>query len=309
MEQLSKKLLEKQSMLSGYPAVRQFADTSAVMVNAKDIYPKEFVTLDGVKTFVKYKIDDKILVAAAVLKESDSPLDSLFQDFLSDNKHKLPKIEDVMYEDRMGLVAWVQGERVLLGSRNLLQKYGIEPPAQSMEEKFKAGGKTVTYFAHSGVLLAMFVTTLKPSPKVQNELLFAQENGISLLVSSNDYNITSEKIGDDFGLFYRTIKVLSPGLSTACDEATSHKEQSSRAYLATTGKFLSMLHSVTSCVRINSMFAVSVVIQLLGVIIGFGLAAVISFFAGVQAVGAVAFIIYSLFWAAVSVIVPLISKH
>lgn len=305
---LCKDTLSKNAMISGYPAVRQFCDTKAVVCEARDLYPVDSITLNGVKAFTNTRIEEGMLAAAAVLKEAQSPMASVFDHVSRNSKSALPKVESVLYEDGLGLVGWVGGERILVGCRALLEKYAVQTPSEEFEEKQKIDGRQVTYLARSGELLAMFVTTYATTLRIAQQLQKAEENGISLLVRTTDCNVTGEKIADDFGIFFRSVKVLPTGLGNVCQEITSVKEDSSRAYLATRGSFMSFLRAVSGCVKLKSNISLSVVIQLIGVILGIVLMASIALFAGVGALKNLEVLLCVVFWATATIIVPALQK-
>lgn len=308
MRMLCKDTLSKNAMISGYPAVRQFCDTKAVICQARDLYPVDSVTLNGVKAFTNNKVEDAMLAAAAVLKEAQSPMASVFDHVAQNSQKALPKVESVLYEDQAGLVGWVNGERILVGNRALLEKYAIQTPSEDFEDKQKIDGRQVTYLARSGELVAMFVTTYATTLRIAQLLQKAEENGISFLVHTTDCNITGEKIADDFGIFFRSVKVLPTGLGNVCQEITSQKEDSSRAYLATRGSFMSFLRAVSGCVKLRSNTSLSVIIQLIGVVLGVLLMASLALFAGVGALKNLEVLLFVVFWAVAAVVVPALQK-
>ncbi len=305
---LCKDTLSKNAMISGYPAVRQFCDTKAVVCEARDLYPVDSITLNGVKAFTNVRIEEGMLAAAAVLKEAQSPMASVFDHVAQNSKGTLPKVESVLYEDHLGLVGWIGGERILVGNRALLDKYAVQTPSEEFEEKQKIDGRQVTYLARSGELLAMFVTTYATTLRIAQQLQKAEANGISLLVRTTDCNVTGEKIADDFGIFFRSVKVLPTGLGNVCQEITSVKEDSSRAYLATRGSFMSFLRAVSGCVKLKSNISLAVVLQLIGVVLGIALMASIALFAGVGALKNLEVLLFVVFWAAAAIIVPALQK-
>ena len=308
MQQLCQDTLSKNAMISGYPSVRQFCDTKAVICEAKDLYPVDSITLNGVKAFTNHRVEETILAAAAILKEAKNPMECVFDHVVQSHKGKLPKVESVLYEDKLGLVGWVDGERILIGSRALLDKYAIKAPSEEFENGYKIEGRCVTYLVRSGELTAMFVTTYATTLRIAQLLQKAEANGISLLVHTTDCNITGEKIAEDFGIYFRSVKVLSTGLGNVCQEITSVTEDSSRSYLATRGSFMSLLRAITGCVRMKSNISLAIIIQLIGVIFGVLVVASIALFAGVSAVGNLEVLAFAAFWAAASVAAPLLQK-
>ncbi|MBQ4569474.1 MAG: hypothetical protein IJA62_05420 [Ruminococcus sp.] len=308
MRILCKDTLSKNAMISGYPAVRQFCDTRAVICRAQDLYPIDSITLNGVKAFSNHKLEEGMLAAAAVLKEANNPMACVFDHVVESNKDKLPKVESILYEDRLGLVGWVNGDRILFGNRSLLDKYAITPPSEEFEEKQKKEGRIVNYLVRSNELLAMFVATYDTTLRIAEQLQKAEASGISLLVHTTDCNVTGEKIAADFGIFYRSIKVLPTGLGNVCQEITSAKEDSSRAYLATRGSFLSFLRAVSGCVRLRNNVSIAVVLQLIGIIVGMLLVSTIALFAGVAALKNIELLIFVAFWAVACIAAPAFQK-
>ena len=308
MRNLCKDTLSKNAMISGYPAVRQFCDTKAVICEARDLYPIDSITLNGVKAFSNHKVEAGMLAAAAILREARNPMACVFDHVIATNKNKVPKVESVLYEDNLGLVGWVEGERILVGNKALLDKYAISLPAEDFEEKHRKDGKLVTYLARSNELLAMFVTTYDTTLRIAQLLQRAEESGISLLVHTTDCNVTGEKIAADFGIYYRSVKVLPTGLGNVCQEITSVKEDSSRAYLATRGSFTSLLRALCGCVKLRNNTSLAVVIQLVGVILGVLLVSSLSLFAGVGIVKNLEMLLFTIAFSATAVAIPLIKK-
>ena len=308
MRSLCKKLLRKGAMLCGFQGVKQFCDTSAIMVDASELYPEGSVILNNIQAFDERKLDESCLGAAAVLKEVKSPLAHIFNEALQESRMVLPDVESVMYEDQLGLVGWVNNERVLVGNRDLMKKYGIKVPKQNYEEMYRKQHKQITFVALSGVLCAMLITTYRPSVEISNELQRAEYNGISLLISTSDCNITSEQISEDFGVFYRSVKVLPTGLGNVCKETADVHTEKSRAYLATRGRFTQLARALSGCVQLKANISLSVIIQLIGIVLGILVMATITLYAGTQILGTIEMLLYSVFWGIETMIAPLIKR-
>lgn len=308
MYDLCKKLLPTGAMLSGYPSVKQFCDSTAVMIDANELFPADSVFLDGIKTFEDYNIDESLLCGIAILKEAKNPIAKVFEKVVDETEGDLPEVESVLYEDELGLVGWVNGERILVGNRELMTKYSVETPSIEYEDKYIQSGKQVTYVARAGRLIAMFVTHYIADSILMPELHRAEANGISILVHSTDCNITNDLICSLYNVFYRTVKVLPTGLGTVLKECKSTFEETSRAYLITNGKTSAFLKAVSGSVHIKRNISLSIVIQLISVVLGVLLTATLALYAGVGALGTLEVLIYSLFWGVATLVAPLIHK-
>ena len=308
VRKLCKTLLSYGSMLSGYPSVKQFCDSTAIMIDANELFPAESISLEGIKTFEDYGIDESLLCGIAILKEAQNPIANAFDSVVAETEETLPEVESVLYEDEIGLVGWIKSERILVGSRTLMEKYSVEVPNMEYEEKYTSRGRQVTYLSRAGRLVAMFVTRYTPDAQLKAEMLRAETNGISFLIRTTDYNVTNGLVAKLYDLFYRSIKVLPTGLGNVLKEAEDTVEETSRSYLITNGKAASLARAVTGCVKIKHNISLSIIIQLIAVIFGLLVASTLSLYAGVQVMGSLEVLIYALFWGAAAVFAPAVQK-
>lgn len=308
VRKLCKTLLSYGSMLSGYPSVKQFCDSTAIMIDANELFPAESISLEGIKTFEDYGIDESLLCGIAILKEAQNPIANAFDSVVAETEETLPEVEIVLYEDEIGLVGWIKSERILVGSRTLMEKYSVEVPNMEYEEKYTSQGRQVTYLSRAGRLVAMFVTRYTPDAQLKAEMQRAETNGISFLIRTTDYNVTNDLVAKLYDLFYRSIKVLPTGLGNVLREAEDTVEETSRSYLITNGKAASLARAVTGCVKIKHNISLSIIIQLIAVIFGLLVASTLSLYAGVQVMGSLEVLIYALFWGAAAVFAPAVQK-
>ena len=308
VRKLCKTLLSYGSMLSGYPSVKQFCDSTAIMIDANELFPAESISLEGIKTFEDYSIDESLLCGIAILKEAQNPIANAFDSVVAETEETLPEVESVLYEDEIGLVGWIKSERILVGSRTLMEKYSVEVPNMEYEEKYTSRGRQVTYLSRAGRLVAMFVTRYTPDAQLKAEMQRAETNGISFLIRTTDYNVTNDLVAKLYDLFYRSIKVLPTGLGNVLKEAEDTVEETSRSYLITNGKSASLARAVTGCVKIKHNISLSIIIQLIAVIFGLLVASTLSLYAGVQVMGSLEVLIYALFWGAAAVFAPAVQK-
>lgn len=308
VRKLCKTLLSYGSMLSGYPSVKQFCDSTAIMIDANELFPAESISLEGIKTFEDYGIDESLICGIAILKEAQNPIANAFDSVVAETEETLPEVESVLYEDEIGLVGWIKSERILVGSRTLMEKYSVEVPNMEYEEKYTSQGRQVTYLSRAGRLVAMFVTRYTPDAQLKAEMQRAETNGISFLIRTTDYNVTNDLVAKLYDLFYRSIKVLPTGLGNVLREAEDTVEETSRSYLITNGKAASLARAVTGCVKIKHNISLSIIIQLIAVIFGLLVASTLSLYAGVQVMGSLEVLIYALFWGAAAVFAPAVQK-
>ena len=304
----SSKTLKYNAMVAGYPSIKQFGDTSSVMVSAKELFPKGSIKLEELKTFLDFRIDEILLSAAVVLKDAGSPLEQLFEDKLKQNSSSLPKVESVLYEEKSGLVGWVNGERVLIGNKTLMKRYHIAMPENIREEYYKKQQKQIVYIAYSGQLAAMLVTEYNANQTVQEELQNSEKNGLSFLVGTTDPNVTADLLAQKFNIFFRSIKILPNGYANVMDEVTSKVDETSRSYLATRGAFSSLSRAVSGCIKIKSNMTMGIVLELFSLILGVILCATLVLYSSVARLTVLEILVYVLFWLFATIVAQLIKK-
>ncbi|MBQ3418417.1 MAG: hypothetical protein IJH32_11390 [Ruminococcus sp.] len=302
----SKKMKGFGAMVAGYPSVRQFCDTDSFMVNASKLFPKGSVKLKALNATREYRVEESLVAAAMVLREADSPLAPVFDDLVEEYAGLLPKVESVMYEDKSGLVGWVGGERILIGNMTLMNRYHITVPEKA--QSVSSGDARTTYFAVSGQLCCVALVTYKANPQLAFALEKAQKNGMSVIVSTTDANITADLIAKEYRMFYRCVKVVPTGYAAEIDETTGKTEDTSRAYLATRGKFSSLVRAVAGCIGLRSNLTLGIVVSTFGIFLGVLLCATMVLYATVARLSIVEMILYILFWLAATFIAELVRR-
>lgn len=309
MKKLCKDALKSRAMIVGYPAVKHFSDTRAVMVDSRELYPRGRVELLSVKTFNTYNIDKALLNAAAVMKIANTPMTYMFEDVISEKGEQLPEVESVKYEDGKGLVSWVGGERLLLGTRELMIKYSINLPSVDFEESsVKSRTNCITYLANAGQLVAMLVTDYQPDRRLAAELKRLEDNGVTILIRTADPNVSQLKVAKDYRIYMRSIKILPTVLGNICKDEMSRRDESSRAVLATEGRLHSLARAIGGCIKVRSNLFISIIIQIIAVALGVLIASLVSLFSGLQGLSGLDLLLYVIFWTLATIIAPLIRK-
>ncbi|QKO30311.1 hypothetical protein [Caproicibacterium lactatifermentans] len=295
-------------MIIGFPAVQYFSGANAVLVDAKDLFPRGSIVLNGIKTFRGQQMDSAIIDAAALLQAAGGPLSSLFSQITRSQMAGAPKVENIQYEDGLGISGWVGGRRVLIGSRKLLSHHNVTPSSEELEKKYMKGGRQVVYLSVSGELSAMFIITYKADRHRSQELQRMEDNGISLIVRSNDPNVTAPFLAALFGLDTHTVRVLPDRLGQVYESMEKQPKKEANALIATRGRTTTMMRLVTACVRQRSNISLAVVLQNVSAVLGFVLVAFLCWQKGMQQVSTLGIFIYEAFWCLAIWLVPKLRK-
>lgn len=296
------------AMISGYEALDRFSDVNAILIDAKELFPKTNVKISGVRTFGDQRVDEAILEAAALLSETGGTLGEIFDDVIQSRRDLLPKVDSATYEDGKGISGWVSGHRVLIGNRALLEEHHITPPSRDFEKKNLVDDKQILYLASGGQLVAMFPLTYKTDRRRTVELCRLEDNGVSFLVRTCDPNITPELITRCFQLDKGSINVLPTRLGDVYVRAGENTKAPATAWMATKGRPTALMRLLTVCIRQRGNISLAVALQYVAVILGFTLVAFLSCFSGLPKLSTLFLLLYELFWGLAIVILPKLRK-
>ena len=304
---LSRRLIPAGAMVSGYSAVDTFSRTEAVVLDAKDLFKPSDVVLHGIKPFDQGKIDSVILDAASVVCNSDGMLTDVFNKIIGSNKSILRPVESVTYEDSMGLAAWVDGKRVLIGNRELMINHGIEVPSNDYEMRFVKDSKNIIYLSNSGQLSAMFVVSYRPNRITKDLLDELASRGMYLIINTSDPNITVEKIHAAYDFPMELIKLLPAKFHAAYEKLTEPKK-SAPAKIGFIGSARVMVSAILSCMNARTAIDQAVLIQMIALVVGYALIALFSLMGNLAHLSILHLLLFQGIWTLIDIVVPNIKR-
>lgn len=305
---MSKKLIPAGAMVSGYSAVDAFSRTEAVILDAKDLFRPSDIILHGIKPFDQSKIDSVILDAASVVCNTDGMLTDVFNKIIGSNKAMLRPVENVTYEDAMGLSAWVDGKRVLIGNRELMVNHGIEVPSNDYEMRFVKDRKNIIYLSNSGQLSAMFVISYRPNNQTREHLDRMNEKGMSLIINTSDPNITAEKIHAVYDFPLDQIKLMPAKFHAAYEELTAQKEHSP-AKIGFIGSTRMMVTAILDCMTAKTAIDQAVLIQMIALVVGYALVTLFSLMGNLSYLSILHLILFQGIFALIGTLIPNLKKY
>ncbi len=306
---IGRRLKPLKSLITGYAAVEEFEDVDSAVLNASELFPEGSVTLHGIKALGIEKIDENILDAASIVCYAKSTLAPVFMQVIQGQTKLLRPVDNVVYEDGMGVSGWVDGKRVLVGNRDLLQHHGIDVPNREYEARFVRDHRDVVYLATSGEISAMFVLSYAADPKVEAALNRLLRSRLSILVKSTDPNITARKVASVFTYPVNMVKII-PGKAYSDYRELTRKKASMPANIVDDGTLPSFAGAMSGARAMRGALKLSTLLLTVGLILGFLVVAVLALTI-VQEMGPLTLwnmLLYQLLWLALILVVPNIRK-
>lgn len=290
---VNRALNRKNSCITGYNAIHDASHTDAVIVNAADLFDKEKCNFQGMINYDTIRADDVVLYAAAMLTKSRGPLSNAFDKVIIGDKDKfMPEVEDLLYEEKLGLSGWIQGQKVLVGNRNLLVHYNLEAPSKSDELRaLKDGGKAL-YVAVDNHVAAMLIVTYEPNAQMQQYLQNLNNNGIKIIVGTNDCNVDEDVLSLAFSIPRENFKIIGDfDGGIAYEYSNMHKGVVS-AKLIHDSSAESFLKCLSSAALLGSTKNLINLVQSLLVIVGLIVVLILSCAGNIMALGSGAVVLY-----------------
>lgn len=231
-----RRLRDEGAMLSGYQAAEDISEANVVAFSADDLFCDECVSLYNFKTFHDYPIDAAIITAAALTKAGNSPLAGMFNEIVATNSGKVPAVDTVIYEERMGLTGWVNDRKTLLGNRMILESHNIPAPPLSLDKKIASSGKYPVYLAVDDKLVAVFIVGYTAKRSLLHRIRRLINTGVTLLVDTMDPNITEPMIAECYGIPHDAVVVMSSDSARRYREAFSPAERERARMTSSSGE-------------------------------------------------------------------------
>lgn len=261
-------MLSRGGFMVGWKAVRQFGKLDALTVDIADLYPDESMLLHGIKTFSGAHVDDAILTAASLAVRSGGPLSMIFRRIIENREDLLSEVDSLVYEQGMGLSGWVDGRRVFVGNRRLLENHGIDVPSSDYEARYAKDGRRLVYLSMAGQLSAMFVVSYLPDPEIQETLQDLCRSRVSLLVRSCDPNITATDLCESFDLDEYYVDVLPAAAGRAYMQLVEQTSEQMPAVIASNGHILGMACVMAACRSLRIKSRIALILQLVLMVVG-----------------------------------------
>lgn len=297
----SRSLTAQGGMIAGGEAAETIADASAVVVDAAQLFHSGGITLHGIRTFKGGRIDVSILAAASIMDKIGGTMSEVFFQIIEGRTEILDDVEDIVYEEGMGLSAWVDGQHVLIGNRELMRHHGIELPPREYEQKYRQDQRHILYLSAGGELSSMFVISYKATDAVYERLKRLERSRVTMIVHSTDPNITREMLADLFELDYDLVQIMPPHLHGVYAQQTE-LVGTAEAQAGTMGGSLSLLDTLAAAGRIRAAGAMSSVAQTLFMITGYAITTIITFFFGISLINPLLLLSYQLIAALITMV-------
>ena len=269
LDRASKRLCPHGCTLLGYQSVDDFYDVNSILVPAATLFPKQSITISGIKNFSGFQVEEAFLDAASMVYAADSILQNAFAALVEEKDGgMLYQVEDCSYEDNLGICGWIRHRRVLLGNREMMMAHHVEGmPTKVRELEMTSGSQDVLYLSVSGVVAGMFVIDITADPMVKRQMQRLKEEQISVIVKSVDSCITLQRLTTLFGVPDSMLKILPSADNDLYEKETAPLQDVSASTIHD-GSFFGTARLLLEARSIKRAATTGLLLQVIAVILG-----------------------------------------
>ena len=269
LDRASKRLCPHGCTLLGYQSVDDFYDVNSILVPAATLFPKQSITISGIKNFSGFQVEEVLLDAASMVYAADRILQNAFAALVEEKDGgMLYQVEDCSYEDNLGICGWIRHRRVLLGNREMMIAHHVEGmPTKVRELEMTSGSQDVLYLSVSGVVAGMFVIDITADPMVKRQMQRLKEEQISVVVKSVDSCITLQRLTTLFGVPDSMLKILPSADNDLYEKETAPLQDVSASTIHD-GSFFGTARLLLEARSIKRAATTGLLLQVIAVILG-----------------------------------------
>ncbi|MGN0679754.1 MAG: hypothetical protein ACI4JS_08845 [Oscillospiraceae bacterium] len=282
----ARKNKERGSAILGYNAATQLAELNGVLVEARTLFPADSVRITNICGYEKPKtsgegkvsIDDAIIYATSLAVASDSIMADSFFGMLNRKRELLKEVSGCVYESNLGVMGWIDRQRVLLGNRQHMKSHEITVPKLEKETAANTDNDEVIYLAVGGQVCLLFFVRLSPNPVIKQNVQALCDKGVSLIIKTVDGMITDAEISEQFDIEANKVKILPFEAHETFSDSTRFVPRG-KAAVSCSGTFTSFANAIRTAHSLRSKAFICNIIQLCGVTLGIILALIFGLFA------------------------------
>ena len=302
-------LLEKNAsragaVVPGCSAMAELGGVNVVMCESGDLFPPEAVQVSKITMYQTDNLEYSIRYAASVLTEGCDTLREAFLAMVDNKPESLYPIESLECEPGRGFIAYINHHRVVIGSREMLQRHCVVTLPPVTEEMSLLPPESVPlYLVVSDRLHAMFAIEYRPDVEVDEVLGGLVKNGTSLLVTSYDVNVNAAMIEEIYRLPQGMVKVLGRRELIQLEPLTRFLPKS-EGVMAHLGGFGSLIGGMRAAAGASAAERMACLLQGGAVLLAFILCTLLAFSGTLPALSLLPVLLYQLAWSVMVAGVP-----
>jgi len=301
LSRANKGLALKSSFIQSFDDAKTFSSIDNVACDAAEIFSAE---ITNCLTAKDVSVNQARFAAAATCAGTGSLMEKMFKEDIEKYTDVLPESIDAVYEDKLGLSSYVSNCTVLLGNHDMLVNHNVELPDEEIIVKFLKEDEKPLYLAMEGRFTALFAVRYSVSDETRDGIKSLVNSGASLLLGTNDSNITDVYAELLLDIPHDSVRIISPAAAKKLEEARSAVADNESASVVFTSSFESLCRCASQALKLSSINAVSKAVCIGGAAVSLILGCVLVFTGAFKSTSAMSVIVIQGVWLALCFLSP-----
>jgi hypothetical protein len=170
--------------VTGETAVYEYAKTKVMTFDDSEAFPAGAVQVNGIKLCGDFRLDKALYLMASLFDRVGGPLNGVFRVSTSDVTLSDDVILRAIHEN--GIEAQVNHEDVCVGTREFLERLGVEVFHDGEDEHAEEGKNHVLYVAYRAKLCVKFYVHYEISTTFESNVEYYAKHGVSSVILTAD---------------------------------------------------------------------------------------------------------------------------
>lgn len=294
------------AVVPGWKAIEELGGIDTLQLEAEDLFTADSVQLEDIRIFKGGRIDRAILYAASIFNQSSETLRGLFHQIVEDRTDILFPVKDLENRPGLGVSAWCDNNRVLIGNRAYLEQEDVALPDLDYENAHSHNGELqILYLAVSGNLHAMFVIKYVGGRNTARCLANLQKEGIHLLIRSQDPSLEARHIAAAYHLPQDSITMLDQTQCAAIQQAGV----SADCCLYHLKGLASLAGGLKAAEQAQNAETSATTVQMVSVFFSVAIGLLLAWAGSIWQMSAATVLMYQAAWSALSIAVCALKQH
>ncbi len=299
------KLSLKSSFIQSFDDTRAFSAIDTFACDAADVFDASIV---GCSTAKGVNEKQARFAAATVASGAGSLIKKVFANDIDTYSDRIPAAKNTVYEDKMGLSAYVGGCTVLLGNSDLLINHNVDLPENDTLLGNLNDNEYPLYLAMEGHFTAIFAVKYTAVKEVQQGVSALVNSGTALLLGTTDPNITDSAAEALLGLGENSVRIIGSSASKKLAEAKTAVADAEDAGAVFGESFLSFARVAAQAIRLDSIKTASRAIGIAGSFVSLLLGVVLSVTGAFSATSALTVLLLHAVWIGFCFLSPMFTS-
>ena len=306
ISKLTRHLRKKGATLIGYGSIKKYKYIGAVTLSDKDLFRTKDITISALKFYEPTRIDEYITKIASLLNKTNSEVSNVFMKIVENNKSILSEVTDFSFDKGQGIIGYIDGERIICGSRAYVSSYGVSIPHDSREGNLPIS-KKVSYVSIGGKLVASFETNYKITRSTFEMFREICHERLDIILYTMDYNLTEELLRQLFVIDGSLVCVIDKTFIPEFEAMTKPCDRVKADIVSITGN-KGIAFAVCKIPKINTIMSVGVFMKAITLVISLLIFAAVVFANGVTAATPIHILLFQFIWLLPYLFIYIFSK-